>query len=65
MNPSYDHEEIDIELKNNEKVEIEQNYEEIPRPRANTADLTWENLVIKDLVLKIYHHAVGIKNSKS
>ena len=64
MNPSYDHEEIDIELKNNEKVEIEQNYEEIPRPRANTADLTWENLVIKDLVLKINYHAVGIKNFK-
>ena len=52
MNPSYDHEEIDIDLKNSEKVEIEQNYEEIPRPRANTADLTWENLVIKGLVFK-------------
>ena len=60
MNPSYDHEEIDIDLKNSEKVEIEQNYEEIPRPRANIADLTWENLVIKGLALKIYSRAVGI-----
>ena len=57
MNPSFDHQEIDIEFQ--EKPEIDAYEPEIHqlKPRKNTADLTWENLVIKGSVRMdfIYH----------